>query len=86
MTLPHCHDLLLAAPVLMVLQAMKAVDFTPDESADRATQMKVGIGSLVLSRTVCCQAAISTKMMEMVTTMPTPLPKGRMANANVKRQ
>ena len=84
MTLPHCHDLLLAAPVLMVPQAMKAVDFTPDESADQATQMKVG--SSVLSRTVCCQAAISTKMMEMVTTMPTPLPKGRMANANVKRQ
>ena len=84
MALPHCRDLLLAAHVLMVPQAMKAVDFTPDESADRATQMKVG--SLVLSRTVYCQAAISTKMMEMVTTMPTPLPKGRMANANVKRQ
>ena len=84
MTLPHCHDLMLAAPVLMVPQAMKAVDFIPDQSADRATQMKVG--SLVFSRSVGCQATISTKMMEMMTTMSTPLPKGRMAIANVKRQ
>ena len=33
--------LLLAAPVLMVPQAMKAVDFTPDKSADQTTKMKV---------------------------------------------
>ena len=33
--------LLLAAPLLMVPQAMKAVDFTPDKSADQTTQMKV---------------------------------------------
>ena len=31
--------LLLAAPVLKVRQAMKAVDFTPEESADWTTQM-----------------------------------------------
>ena len=33
--------LLLAAPVLMVPQVMKVVDFTPDKSVDQTTQMKV---------------------------------------------
>jgi hypothetical protein len=63
---------------------MKAVDFTPVESADQATQMKVG--SLVFSWLVGCQATMSTKTMEMMTTMPSPLPKGRVASTNVKRQ
>ena len=33
--------LLLVAPVLMIPQVIKALNFTPDESADQTTQMKV---------------------------------------------
>ena len=57
-------------------------DATFDESADQTNEGR----EFDLQSASWLSSDNVKKMMEMMTTMPSPLPKGRVASTNVKRQ